>query len=495
MFTGRSNRTTDDYGGLNKEYFKANLVTAGPNTTGEASAHGIADLRFQLANSPGNTNMSDIMTLRSGGNVGIGTTTPDSTLQIVGNNSTAGTLTLNDANKGDQRSHIHYGSNGDWYIRSAAVAGKIILQDNGGNVGIGTTGPDTKLEVNGQASFGNNSTLAIQNDAFVTVRATAFAGIDVKSLRTSGNIGGLRAYDSNGTVQGQLLLKVDGGFEFYNSDSRLYITSGGNVGIGTTSPSVKLHVDSGGIRATGTTSTTGQIDASPNFGAFRFYDGSTFYGGLGMGQWAGAGANTDIVQYLSANVNYHVSNTTTPVLTVSSAGNVGIGTTSPTNELQVIGNIDATGVISQTFWTNDSIRKLSANASLNFRTAAGPIEMILDGSGNLGIGTSTPSSKLEVVGSGGTVLDIQGSVGQLFSVTDSLTGDLFAVSDISGIPILNVNSSGAVDIDGTLNLGDSDKIQLGASQDLQIYHDGTHSYITEVGTGDLIISADNELNF
>ena len=51
MFTGRSNRTTDDYGGLNKEYFKANLVTPGPSTTGEASAHGIADLRFQLANS------------------------------------------------------------------------------------------------------------------------------------------------------------------------------------------------------------------------------------------------------------------------------------------------------------------------------------------------------------------------------------------------------------------------------------------------------------
>jgi len=107
----------------------------------------------------------------------------------------------------------------------------------------------------------------------------------------------------------------------------------------------------------------------------------------------------------------------------------------------------------------------------------------------------SPVNKLVVNGSGGTLLDVQGSVGQLFSITDSLTGDLFAVSDISGIPILNVNSSGAVDIDGTLNLGDSDKIQLGASQDLQIYHDGSNSYISEVGTGDLIISADNDLTF
>jgi len=50
---------------------------------------------------------------------------------------------------------------------------------------------------------------------------------------------------------------------------------------------------------------------------------------------------------------------------------------------------------------------------------------------------------------GGTVLDIQGSQGQLFSVTNSLTGDLFSVSDVSGVPIFNVNASGAVDVDGT----------------------------------------------
>ena len=44
--------------------------------------------------------------------------------------------------------------------------------------------------------------------------------------------------------------------------------------------------------------------------------------------------------------------------------------------------------------------------------------------------------------SGGTVVDIQGSQGQLFSVTDNLSGSIFAVSDISGVPIFDVNSSG-----------------------------------------------------
>jgi hypothetical protein len=86
-----------------------------------------------------------------------------------------------------------------------------------------------------------------------------------------------------------------------------------------------------------------------------------------------------------------------------------------------------------------------------------------------------------------TVLDIQGTQGQLFSVTDSLTGDLFSVSDISGIPILNVNSTGLVTVDGNLNLDDNNKIQFGNSQDLQIYHNANDSYINDTGTGDLRI--------
>ena len=58
---------------------------------------------------------------------------------------------------------------------------------------------------------------------------------------------------------------------------------------------------------------------------------------------------------------------------------------------------------------------------------------------------------LAIKGNGGTVLDVQGSQGQLFSVTDSLTGDIFAVSDISGVPILKVNSSGLSTFDGLVS--------------------------------------------
>ena len=62
---------------------------------------------------------------------------------------------------------------------------------------------------------------------------------------------------------------------------------------------------------------------------------------------------------------------------------------------------------------------------------------------------------LIVQGSGSTgdniILDVQGNQGQLFSITDSLSGSLFTVSDISGIPILDVDSGEIVKIGNPQN--------------------------------------------
>lgn len=53
---------------------------------------------------------------------------------------------------------------------------------------------------------------------------------------------------------------------------------------------------------------------------------------------------------------------------------------------------------------------------------------------------------LVVNGSGSVILDIQGSQGQLFSVTDQLSGSLFSVNDISGVPVLEAFSDSTVKI-------------------------------------------------
>jgi len=63
----------------------------------------------------------------------------------------------------------------------------------------------------------------------------------------------------------------------------------------------------------------------------------------------------------------------------------------------------------------------------------------------------------------------------------------------NGTDILTLDSSGSLAIGGTLTLGDDQKIKLGASGDLEIFHDTTNgnSVIHDTGTGNLRIRADD----
>ena len=70
---------------------------------------------------------------------------------------------------------------------------------------------------------------------------------------------------------------------------------------------------------------------------------------------------------------------------------------------------------------------------------------------------------------------------------DAATGDFSGNVDVDG----TLNVQGETTLQTHLNLGDSDKIKVGAAGDLEIYHDGSDSYIDEVGTGDLIIRAND----
>ncbi len=70
-----------------------------------------------------------------------------------------------------------------------------------------------------------------------------------------------------------------------------------------------------------------------------------------------------------------------------------------------------------------------------------------------------------------------------------LNADLDTIDAIFGSGGTSV-SLGNVSVD-QLDLGDNEKIRLGASQDLEIYHNGSHSYIDDTGTGNLYIRANN----
>jgi hypothetical protein len=126
-----------------------------------------------------------------------------------------------------------------------------------------------------------------------------------------------------------------------------------------------------------------------------------------------------------------------------------------------------------------------------FQVGSGTTIVVVDNMGDVGIGTTNPIQKLHVLGNllvaagsstaqyitqkpyelnGGT-LSWEGSSGQLFSITNSLSsGSLFAVNDISGIPSLDVNANGTVSIaayNGNVTIG-STSITGTASQQLQV---------------------------
>jgi hypothetical protein len=83
--------------------------------------------------------------------VGIGANTPPAKLTVEGEaDNEWGTAAFHREAVGKNWSHIHWGPTGDWYIRSAANNGNVILQDNyDGKVGIGTASPAYKLDVAG----------------------------------------------------------------------------------------------------------------------------------------------------------------------------------------------------------------------------------------------------------------------------------------------------------------------------------------------------------
>ncbi|MFN0188925.1 MAG: hypothetical protein ACKVQV_09500 [Bacteroidia bacterium] len=92
-------------------------------------------------------------TLTSSGHVGIGTTSPVSKLSVIQTGTTTPSFELSNTSKGPNISYGHFGANGDWFLRSAANNGYVILQDqSAGYVGVGTTYVPSgyKMAVNGR---------------------------------------------------------------------------------------------------------------------------------------------------------------------------------------------------------------------------------------------------------------------------------------------------------------------------------------------------------
>ena len=264
------------------------------------------------------------------------------------------------------------------YDKTAGVSRLSI--DANGNVGIGTVNPGANLEVQ-SVTAGNN--------------IARFTGIGGNYLMV--NRDGLESYTSGNGANAIYFNYYSGGaVDFQNGKVRIDTT--GNVGIGTTNPSYKLQVQTGaglwtGVNADG--SLTVNRDGAPPYIMFQ---GS----GGGISQIYNPAEGTTgraITFYTTAD-----GGSQSEKVRITGSGNVGIGTTNPAEKLDVAGTVRSTRfLLNDGIETSDYILDASHMAELRI---GGFIGMIINRAaagvyfpnGNIGIGTTIPGQKLDVVG-------------------------------------------------------------------------------------------------
>ena len=475
----------------------------------------------------------NLFNVQSSGNVGIGVTNPVEKLDVYQSNAGFGVADFSHVNGNrilinpgynyyDAYNHIFRGLNGtDTHMTI----------DLNGNVGIGTTSPGAALEVRASASspFGalrlsTSSTKywqfnTIYNNtdpdlfiapnggaATMTLQSTGNVGIGTASIGTNDKLL-IKTSVDNSVAQGLVIQRSantdegyinynGGGFQFRSTDGdpvvfgqvsneRMRIDPSGNVGIGTTSPTdYGATANTLEVRgASGTGSGLIRVSNAGNTVGAAFYSGSTS---------STLGTQTAHPLYLSTN------NSTK--MTISSGGNVGIGTTpfasGLTNTVLDLAPVASVWGFSNSAYLNANayhngswLYKSTASAgvlqidgnSLTFRQAAsGTVDtgitfdqpFVISEEGNVGIGTTNPIGKLEV----------QSSVVRT-SVNGGADELVLQNAGYSGMTIL-ANSTSAAQI----HFGDSVMSNTGMIQ----YWNNTNSmaFATNGGTERMRITSD-----
>jgi hypothetical protein len=355
---------------------------------------------------------TDKMIITQNGNVGIGVTPSSdiwSSFKGIQINSWGGGIFSGSAVTNFVHNNYFDGTNIK-YFRNGTAA---LYQQNGNihswfNAPSGTAGNAISftqamtLGANGNLLLGTSTDAGFRLDVNGTGRFSGSVDItgtgDVLVLRKSNNVPALAFI---GTSTNKSVIEGGDNFNFYTLGvSRLYITSGGNVGIGTTSPSFKLDILSSGANTRfNSVDANGSYLVFANNGTAKAYIGSAYHL---------FGSPYNVANDLGIRSDWAMSFSTggTPVrMHITSGGNVLIGTTTDAgNRLEVTGtgnnwagSFTGSTTTGQSYGaivrggTNSSDVAFSVNNAANSTTY-----FRVRGDGNVGIGTTSPFSKLHV---------------------------------------------------------------------------------------------------
>ncbi|RME46838.1 MAG: hypothetical protein D6795_14905, partial [Deltaproteobacteria bacterium] len=324
------------------------------------------------------------------GKIGVGTASPTQKLHVSGNlrvtgayydsSNTSGSngQVLTSTGSGTKWMNVSSFADSDW-----VVAGSNMYAGVSGRVGIGTSGPATKLEVRDSTWPQIRATGSGTHAAIQLSRSALNAGENMVSFGTAG-ANTWEIYNPTGT---------DNRLDIWRSGHGTIISfqNTGRVGVGTTSPTQLLHV-AGNIRVTGayydssnSAGSNGQILLSTG-SSTKWVNPGTLSGSYILNQFSSAqAANFYIAGQGRVNGNF------------VTMGAIAVGTTSTSGGKIVLQNngeadiryIDTSasqdwqvGTNTNGFWIWDTTYRF----------------VVKKGTGYIGIGTTSPSQKLHVAG-------------------------------------------------------------------------------------------------
>lgn len=337
----------------------------GSSTYADLGTIGSLPLTF----SPNNT---ERMRITSGGNVGIGTTSPSSILEVSKMGAQTASIFINqtDANEATIRFKSTHGSDSDYRvgasilvnsafeIYSVAAASTRFIVTNSGSIGIGTTTPNERLQVAGAISATGTATTSFASSATMDYFSTGARFISRGANTSTAGTFTFLIESSNSSI----------------ATNAMFIANSANVGIGTTAPLSRLHINTG-------TNQNLRIRPGTDVSAAN---------GIAINSRDDADATLQQLSLRASDVLMLVT------------GNVGIGTTTPNSTLQV----SKGGVTFQVTDTNKtanntlSIYGLTqtsfAIATGNSGSFSGGEKIVINDNGNIGIGTTSPGSRLQI---------------------------------------------------------------------------------------------------